>query len=69
MRLIKKMQKPRPKYLLLLLLCSFDALLVLHKDHSISEVFFQLFTCTQRAFLGAGVCFRVQYIYSVCFSL
>lgn len=32
-------------------------------------MFFQLCTCTQRVFLSACVCFRVQYIYRVCFSL
>lgn len=33
------------------------------------EMFFQRCTSTQRVFLDACVCFRVQYIYSVCFSL
>ena len=35
----------------------------------IFEMFFQRCPSTQRVFLGACVCFRVQYIYSVCFSL
>lgn len=33
------------------------------------EMFFQHCTSTQRVFLSVCVCFRVQYIYSVCFSL
>lgn len=50
------------------------ASLVLYKDH-LSGVFSALHinskthTCTQRVFLGACVCFSVQYINSMCFPL
>lgn len=55
--------------LFIVYLQSFYASLVLYKDHRVCEMFFQLCTCTQRVFLGLCVCFRVQYINSIRFSL
>lgn len=58
-----------PFYLVFSILMS-CASLVLYKDHGVTlRCFFQLCTCTQRVFQSACLCFKRQYINSICFSL